>query len=155
MSERTPPPAGWYDDPSLVNTRRYWDGQKWTEHRQEKPSSPTPPVLPPTNASSGVPKWAVTGFGLLLAVVALWLFVGNGWQTITGSGTTIDVDEMTSQIQTDLASQDFPGFTLTCDDPGEVTKGDVTYCRGKNKQGIPVSIKVTFDDDGAYSWESR
>lgn len=30
------PPAGWYDDPELVNTRRYWDGQKWTDHRLEK-----------------------------------------------------------------------------------------------------------------------
>lgn len=30
------PPAGWYDDPELVNTRRYWDGQVWTEHRLEK-----------------------------------------------------------------------------------------------------------------------
>lgn len=34
MSE---PAAGWYDDPELVNTRRYWDGENWTEHRQEKP----------------------------------------------------------------------------------------------------------------------
>ena len=28
--------AGWYDDPEMVNTRRYWDGSAWTEHRQEK-----------------------------------------------------------------------------------------------------------------------
>lgn len=24
--------AGWYADPSMVNTRRYWDGQNWTAH---------------------------------------------------------------------------------------------------------------------------
>jgi hypothetical protein len=30
-------PAGWYDDPTMVNTRRYWDGQKWTPHRREVP----------------------------------------------------------------------------------------------------------------------
>lgn len=29
-------PAGWYDDPSAPNTRRYWDGQQWTEQRTEK-----------------------------------------------------------------------------------------------------------------------
>ncbi len=25
--------AGWYPDPELTDTVRYWDGQKWTEHR--------------------------------------------------------------------------------------------------------------------------
>jgi hypothetical protein len=33
------PAAGWYDDPEMVNTRRYWDGEKWTQHRQEKPAA--------------------------------------------------------------------------------------------------------------------
>jgi hypothetical protein len=41
---RQKPPAGWYDDPKMVNTRRYWDGQKWTEHRQEV--SPPAPLIP-------------------------------------------------------------------------------------------------------------
>jgi hypothetical protein len=27
------PPAGWYSDPEMVDTRRYWDGEAWTEHR--------------------------------------------------------------------------------------------------------------------------
>lgn len=25
-------PAGWYDHPTMADTRRYWDGQKWTDH---------------------------------------------------------------------------------------------------------------------------
>jgi hypothetical protein len=25
-------PAGWYKHPSMADTRRYWDGQKWTDH---------------------------------------------------------------------------------------------------------------------------
>lgn len=29
----TAAPAGWYPDPHLVNTQRYWDGRQWTEHR--------------------------------------------------------------------------------------------------------------------------
>lgn len=29
-------PAGWYDDAKLENTRRYWDGEAWTDRRQEK-----------------------------------------------------------------------------------------------------------------------
>lgn len=26
------PPAGWYNDPTDPLQRRYWDGEKWTEH---------------------------------------------------------------------------------------------------------------------------
>lgn len=29
----TAAPAGWYPDPSLVDTVRYWDGSTWTDHR--------------------------------------------------------------------------------------------------------------------------
>lgn len=25
-------PAGWYPHPSMADTRRYWDGQRWTDH---------------------------------------------------------------------------------------------------------------------------
>jgi hypothetical protein len=64
MSGRTPPPAGWYDDPKMVDTRRYWDGFKWTEHRQEKPADP-PPAGPFEN--DGAPSGWVT-FGYLFAV---------------------------------------------------------------------------------------
>jgi hypothetical protein len=35
----------------MVNTRRYWDGQKWTEHRAEIPA----PVAPSANASTPAP----------------------------------------------------------------------------------------------------
>lgn len=44
-------PAGWYDDPSMVNTRRYWDGQRWTEHRAEVPP---PPVTRTSSAPAPV-----------------------------------------------------------------------------------------------------
>ena len=27
----TPPPAGWYPDPTGAAQQRYWDGQQWTE----------------------------------------------------------------------------------------------------------------------------
>jgi hypothetical protein len=34
MSEQIPSqtPAGWYPDPSMPSTQRYWDGQQWTEN---------------------------------------------------------------------------------------------------------------------------
>ena len=28
----TVPPAGWYPDPEMANTMRYWDGSNWSEH---------------------------------------------------------------------------------------------------------------------------
>lgn len=30
----TSPPAGWYADPDGDPGQRWWDGQRWTEHRQ-------------------------------------------------------------------------------------------------------------------------
>jgi hypothetical protein len=91
---------------------------------------------------------------LILTLLLVWLVIGGGWKTVTGGGTTVDTASLELEVETGLAEQDAPGFDLTCDDPGEVTKGDVTYCRGKNKQGVPLTVKVTFGDDGAVSWET-
>lgn len=43
----TPPPVpkvqpGWYPHPTMVNTQRYWDGARWTDHIA--PGAPRPPV---------------------------------------------------------------------------------------------------------------
>jgi Protein of unknown function (DUF732)/Protein of unknown function (DUF2510) len=45
----TTPQPGWYDDPDDSDALRYWDGQVWTLHRQQKPVSrpPSPPQVPP------------------------------------------------------------------------------------------------------------
>jgi len=48
-------PAGWYDDPTMVNTRRYWNGQEWTPHRQEVP----PPSAAGMNSTSALSKASV------------------------------------------------------------------------------------------------
>lgn len=38
-------PAGWYDDPQMADTRRYWDGQRWTVHVVPKQEVGTPPAV--------------------------------------------------------------------------------------------------------------
>lgn len=44
MSEASAP-AGWYPDPQMAHTQRYWDGAAWTDHRapltpQSAPAAP-------------------------------------------------------------------------------------------------------------------
>lgn len=75
------PPSGWYDDPDLPWTWRYFDGAHWTEHR-----SPmwVPPVRDPKSlavwfdSSVVAAKRAARRVGVLLTVV--WLSLGAlGW----------------------------------------------------------------------------
>jgi uncharacterized protein YxjI len=56
---QSPPPPGWYPDPSGGAGTRWWDGQAWTEHVQPPPAAPPapqapvqqPPVAPPVHQS--------------------------------------------------------------------------------------------------------
>lgn len=68
----TPPPAGWYDDPKMVNTRRYWDGAKWTEHRQEKAAAAAPVVVQADEPSRAAVGWGVA-FAILIPFVGFFI----------------------------------------------------------------------------------
>lgn len=70
---RTKPPAGWYDDPKMVNTRRYWDGAAWTEHRQEKVTQP--PTAAPVAAQSGRDELAYVWVIALLPLTAIPIYI--------------------------------------------------------------------------------
>lgn len=50
MSEQETPsvPPGWYPDPKMVGTQRYWDGAQWTEHAAPAPQGK------PNNDNSGL-----------------------------------------------------------------------------------------------------
>lgn len=69
MSEKMPP-AGWYKDPSMVNTRRYWDGEKWTEQRQEAP--PVEPVQPWKVIASVLVALFIPILGFIIGIAMLW-----------------------------------------------------------------------------------
>lgn len=66
----TGPAPGWYDDPTMANTRRYWDGEQWTEHR-----APEEQVTVAAGSSAGF--WTITRavtVGILVAIAAVWIF---------------------------------------------------------------------------------
>ena len=48
MSEQLGPPAGWYPDPEMAATTRYWDGRGWTDHRAPAALSPTSSIAAPS-----------------------------------------------------------------------------------------------------------
>ena len=58
------PPAGWYPDPAMAQTQRYWDGQQWTSAVAPLNGAPAPSDHGP-------------------ATVEHWLVpVGRSWQSI-------------------------------------------------------------------------
>lgn len=80
MTSSTQP--GWYDDPEDGNGQRYWDGQAWTPHRQQKPVSQpaAAPSLPPPQPAPGYPPAGPSPrgsrnpavlIGVILAVIVL------------------------------------------------------------------------------------
>ena len=58
------PPAGWYPDPAMEQTQRYWDGTQWTHHIAPITAAPVPSDHGPATAE----HWLVP--------------VGRSWQSI-------------------------------------------------------------------------
>jgi len=60
-------PAGWYPHPSMANTLRYWDGQRWTDQ-----VAPGPAPAPVRVEKHGGPGVVTIAAGILLAVFVMW-----------------------------------------------------------------------------------
>ena len=72
MTDKAGPPAGWFPDPEMANTLRYWDGSAWTDHR-----------APATGASAlGAPNKPThrgsSGLSVSLLVLGLITLLGSG-----------------------------------------------------------------------------
>lgn len=99
-------PSGWYDDPEQQGTLRYWDGARWTDHRQPKPvaqqaAPPQGASYQPTNPYQGAqyhqyqgqpypggqPRKRSGGPAIaIVLVLGLVLAVGLVWQVLRGVG---------------------------------------------------------------------
>ncbi len=62
---------GWYPDTTMAGTQRYWDGQRWTEHRAPLGAPPAAAPPQPRLRADG----SVRGPSLLVAVLVLGLGV--------------------------------------------------------------------------------
>ncbi|MEE1752589.1 DUF2510 domain-containing protein [Streptomyces sp. SP18CS02] len=76
MSMTTPP--GWYPDPQVPATERWWDGNNWGEHTR---SAGGPP-----KRTGRVVALAVAGVALAAAVTAAAVLIGSGDDGAAGAG---------------------------------------------------------------------
>jgi hypothetical protein len=66
LSPRPGTPAGWYPDPSMSGTQRYWNGTGWTDHAA--------PITAPIGAARGISVSKgimIVALGILAAVAAI------------------------------------------------------------------------------------
>lgn len=86
MSEQQPvkkkAAPGWYPDPKLPNTKRYWTGDGWSEQRYD--------IRPNAKSKPDPLKWGERPEGLmwgsLLLAVGLGLFAGMVWSINEDAG---------------------------------------------------------------------
>jgi hypothetical protein len=81
-------PAGWYPDPTLPGTQRYWDGSEWTEHRA--PLSPTPAATQASSWSLNLsPRLIIAILGALAALIAMFLPHTESSEVLTIANNTL------------------------------------------------------------------
>lgn len=97
MSDVPKAAEGWYPDPKMANTRRYWDGERWTEN--VAPAAEAPPVAhaQPDTVRAPVPDtirltWArsLPGRITLISLFVLALRIVVGFFGIEGIESTLD-----------------------------------------------------------------
>lgn len=80
-------PAGWYPDPVLAGTMRYWDGSGWSEHTASGYDHPAPGAAArqpyaamasarPTQSFGHANRQSLIAMGVALAYVAIAQLVG-------------------------------------------------------------------------------
>ena len=77
------PPAGWYPDPGMAQTQRYWDGAAWTAHIAPlAPSAPPQMVAPASDHGPQTPEHWLLPVGRSGAAIA----GADKWELVRDSG---------------------------------------------------------------------
>ncbi len=79
-------PAGWYDDGTGTGAKRWWDGQQWTDQRQEPPAGFVEHVRAEAVAGSN-PRPASAGVSYVVLQVVL---KEKLWGTGSGNLTELE-----------------------------------------------------------------
>jgi hypothetical protein len=130
MTEVPPPPPGWYPDPELPSTVRYWSGTGWTEHRSAAPAA----APPQSSSGSGCLTAFLVVLGIIAAIVVGAVVVGA---VSRGGG----------------AAQREVEYRFS----GTASGGSITYSTpdGQEQQDISLPGSITFTTSSGYgSWVS-
>ena len=74
----TSAPAGWYPDPLVPSTLRYWDGYAWTSHQQAAVSPFAAPLTAPSGTAWNTPWiWLIVLLPLLPLLLTLFIPWGS------------------------------------------------------------------------------
>ena len=69
------PPPGWYPDPHMADTKRYWDGTRWSDH-----------IAPVETDAAGKQNSRLIGAGLVVATVIGLVMAGQSASLLSGTG---------------------------------------------------------------------
>ena len=142
-------PAGWYDDPTMVNTRRYWDGQKWTEHRQEATAPDvaaptwTPPAAAPEPARG---KGCATAFGIAASIVVVLVVIG----VMGGQGGSEG-----NEIGAEIACKDFVKDQLKAPATADFDNMLIAAGSERTSSGADPSFEVQGDVDSENGFGAK
>ena len=67
MTEPTAAAPGWYPDPTMPGTQRYWTGEAWSDH-----------VAPAATSQPSMSAWKgirIVAVGILAALAVVWVVV--------------------------------------------------------------------------------
>jgi hypothetical protein len=119
---RPPPPiakAGWYPNPDGGATRRYWDGQRWTEHTR------------PSRHRGKTIALATGSFVVLLAITLIVIGIAVDDQSDnTPTASDVMPSSLASSLRADTPSDSFRWELVTCD---QLTDPD--YLRQASRYG--------------------
>lgn len=90
VPSQEPISAGWYDDATGTGSKRWWDGQQWTEQR----TAASPPATAPAKKSNTGLKVVI---GIMVGIFVLGIVGFIGCTVLLGVGVNEAVNELNEE----------------------------------------------------------